>query len=146
MCVPFPHIAQFICPSMLKGEKWKILCAFWNLNALKAERRIARLSLLPSLVNVIPDFLYHHMMNRYDASSQNEAICHQGPVSIESLRPSFLVWDFYYKDKMVKRPSYLYNGNPYAWETAFLSWAGPLISFGHYRWWHLTNTKCILNH
>ena len=36
--------------------------------------------------------------------------------------------DFRYKDKTVSRPSYLYNGNPYASKTTSLFWDGPLVA------------------
>ena len=35
--------------------------------------------------------------------------------------------DFPYKDKMVVRPSYLYNGNSYSCNMTSLYWDGPLI-------------------
>ena len=37
----------------------------------------------------------------------------------------FRYWDFH-KDKMVMRPSYLYNGNSYTGKMTFLYWNGPL--------------------
>ena len=37
----------------------------------------------------------------------------------------FIYGDFYYKDKTVMRPSYLYNGNPYTGKTAYLYWDNP---------------------
>ena len=46
----------------------------------------------------------------------------RGLVSIS--RPSFQVWYFHYKDKIVVRPSCLYNGNPYPGKTASLYWDG----------------------
>ena len=50
----------------------------------------------------------------------------RGPVSIS--RPSFQVWYFHYKDKLVMRPSCFYNGNPYPGKTASLYWDGSHVA------------------
>ena len=46
ICVPFSlYWPNFMCPSMCKGKKMIILCAFWNVNVLKDLRCIVGLSL-----------------------------------------------------------------------------------------------------
>ena len=45
LCAFFSILAKFCVPSMWKRKKWIILCAFWNLNALKDLRHIVGLSL-----------------------------------------------------------------------------------------------------
>ena len=48
-----------------------------------------------------------------------------GRLNIEIL--SYLYWYFHYKNEMVSRQSYLYNGNPHKWTERFLIWDGVLI-------------------
>ena len=50
----------------------------------------------------------------------------------------FTYWDFCYKDEVVGRLSYLYNGDPYTGKMTSLYWQGPhvLEMTGSYLGWH----------
>ena len=73
-CDFFPYCPNFICPSMWKWEKWIILCAFWNLNALKVKRRTFRLSLIT--ISKLDNELFWHiskpwLINTYFSERNN---------------------------------------------------------------------------
>ena len=59
--------------------------------------------------------LIHHQYS--DVSTRALSQCKDGLSRCE---------DFHYKDKMVMRPSYLYNGNPYTGKTTSLYWDASL--------------------
>ena len=85
--VPFStYCYNFRCPSMKNKTKMKLSCASWNLNALKDQRRIFRLSLNLEFICRVSWTLYCHLSCQWKLDSFNKNINvlylgHDGPLT-----------------------------------------------------------------